>query len=124
MDALAPRHVGAGVFRPLMHVIAPDAPQIVFNGIPLWFAACGAVCVPVRHALKNREWCEKCLAARKPSTSAEQFFHDVRSDHAPEPRVVVFHGRVGVIERRWSGPVERTRPSAAFELVASGLRLG
>lgn len=62
MDAIAERRVGAGVFRPLMHIIAPDAPQIIFNGIPLWFAACGAACVPVPRTLAGRQWCQKCLA--------------------------------------------------------------
>src|SRR5262245_29774858 len=43
---------------------------------------------------------------------------------APEPGVVIAHGRGRVVERRWRGPQERTRPGTALEFVPAWLGLG
>jgi hypothetical protein len=47
MESVAEPRMAAGVLRPLLHVIDRDVPAIDFQGVPLWFARCGATCVPL-----------------------------------------------------------------------------
>ncbi|MFC5102827.1 hypothetical protein [Kibdelosporangium philippinense] len=63
--------LGAGVFRQLTHIVDPDAPSIQFDGVPLWFARCGAVCVLIDDNLGiDRNRCSACDQAtrRQPQT--------------------------------------------------------
>jgi hypothetical protein len=53
------RH-GAGVFRRLLHELDDDAP-FTFDGIPLWLAECGAVCVPLEQSPDGRPPCDTCF---------------------------------------------------------------
>jgi hypothetical protein len=56
--------LGAGVFRQLTHIVDPDALSIEFDGIPLWFARCGAACVLIDGNLRiDRNRCSACEQA-------------------------------------------------------------
>jgi hypothetical protein len=37
----------AGAFRPMTHTVDQGVPPIDLHGVPLWFALCGATCVPL-----------------------------------------------------------------------------
>ena len=53
--------LGAGVFRQLTHIVDSDAPSIQFDGVPLWFARCGAACVLIDGNLRiDRDRCTAC----------------------------------------------------------------
>lgn len=53
--------LGAGVFRQLLHVVDTDTRSIEFDGIPLWFARCGAACLLVEIGLRiDRDRCPTC----------------------------------------------------------------
>jgi hypothetical protein len=57
---------GAGVFRPLIHDLPPDARSITLHGrMRVWFASCGAAVVPYDTTVAgtHRTTCPQCLPA-------------------------------------------------------------
>lgn len=64
MDTVeGPPRPGVGVFRKLLHLVDADARRVVFRGVPLYTARCGAM-VAVGDNLRPWEWCPACAPSR------------------------------------------------------------
>ncbi|MGH4018717.1 MAG: hypothetical protein ACRDT0_05640 [Pseudonocardiaceae bacterium] len=71
MDPVASAQPGAGVFRRLLHHVEADAPSIIYQGVRVWFAPCGAVCLPAPGGLvTGLPVCPDC-ASQAPSPTPQ-----------------------------------------------------
>jgi hypothetical protein len=60
-----PPRPAVGIFRPLTHLVDPDAYAIELRGVRFHFARCGSVAVPYIGPFRSRRpWCRDCIEDR------------------------------------------------------------